>query len=64
MVVKRSCVVCYTAEHDALRQKMSEEMGEELQRQVLLEQQRCEEQRLLQEEWVKQQELAKGKSLT
>ena len=55
---------CVTGEHDALRQKISGEKAEELQREVLLEQQRCEEERLLQEELVKQQQLAKGESLT
>ena len=42
---------------------MSEGMAEEMKQRVLLEQQRSEEERSLQEELVKQHELAKGKSL-
>ena len=55
---------CVTADHDvARREKMSEGMAEEMKQHVLLEQQRSGKQRLLQEELVKQHELAKGKSL-
>lgn len=52
----------FTAERDALRQKVAQETAEELQQRVLLEHQRCEE-KLQQEELVKQDELAKGKYL-
>ena len=63
MSFHKSCVI-FTAEHDELRQRMSEEVTEELRRQAALEQQRHEEERLQQEELHKQQVLAKGKYLT
>ena len=56
-----SCVVANR--EDAWKEKMSEGMAEEMKQRVLLEQQRSEEERSLQEELVKQHELAKGKSL-